>query len=218
MAEAHPIPTNPLFKDLTGMTFGCWKVISYAGQGNGYSRWNCECECGYLGVRNGNALRLNKSTCCAECGRNKGGKNNRGAPYRNPHEYRSYKSMKNRCLYECTPGYDRYGGMGIKISDEWVHSFEKFLEDMGPKPTRHHSIDRFPDKDGDYCKENCRWATMKDQSRNRSSNTTITHNGKCLCIAEWSEITGLSHSVISRRLRKGLPVNRVLDQSVRGRK
>jgi hypothetical protein len=74
--------------------------------------------------------------------------------------------MKTRCYNEKAPKYPNYGGRGIKVCDRWLHSFENFLADMGPKPGPEYSIDR-KENDGDYEPGNCRWATPTQQAQNR---------------------------------------------------
>ena len=88
-------------------------------------------------------------------------------------EYNSWQNMKKRCLYPKSREYARYGARGITIHPPWVHSFETFLSDVGPKPTPQHSIDRI-DNDGNYEPGNVRWATPKEQSANREITTRQT--------------------------------------------
>jgi hypothetical protein len=71
-------------------------------------------------------------------------------------EFRSWTAMLTRCYNPNATGYERYGGIGIKVCDRWRDSFENFLADMGPRPTLGHSLDRFPDNIGDYKPDNCR--------------------------------------------------------------
>ncbi|MCM1142418.1 MAG: hypothetical protein NC453_27935, partial [Muribaculum sp.] len=77
-----------------------------------------------------------------------------------------------------------YGGRGIKICDRWRNSFENFLADMGKKPTPQHSIDRI-DYNGDYCPENCRWATRAEQNNNKRNCIMVTYNGKTQTFKQW---------------------------------
>ena len=81
-------------------------------------------------------------------------------------EHRIWKGMKTRCNNPNATSYKYYGGRGIKVCKRWLDSFENFYADMGDKPTPHHTLDRISN-DGNYCKSNCRWATMKEQAANK---------------------------------------------------
>lgn len=116
-------------------------------------------------------------------------------------EWRAWSSMRSRCLLETHPAYDRYGGRGIRVCERW-ESFEAFLEDMGPRPSADHSLDR-KDNDGDYTPENCRWATRKQQTRNRRDNRLLTIEGVTKPAATWAEDVGLNYSILKDRIRSG---------------
>lgn len=79
--------------------------------------------------------------------------------------YLSYRSMKARCLDKNHPYYYNYGGRGVTICETWLTSFESFLNDMGNRPTG-CTLDRI-NSNGNYCKENCKWSTYKEQANNR---------------------------------------------------
>ena len=117
-------------------------------------------------------------------------------------EYVSWSGAKQRCYYKSHNRYEKYGGRGIKMCERWKNSFECFLEDMGNKPTSEHSIERI-NLDGDYEPENCKWATRKEQARNKSNNRHITHNGTSLTLSEWAEITGMNSGTIGNRAKSG---------------
>ncbi len=125
-------------------------------------------------------------------------------------QYTAWINMKDRC---CNPKYktfSSYGGRGIKVCQRWLDSFEDFLSDMGPKPSAGHSLDRFPDKNGNYEPGNCRWATVKMQNRNKRNNRTITLNGITKSTSEWAEEHGLANSTVKARLNRGWSAERSL--------
>lgn len=114
--------------------------------------------------------------------------------------YLSWAAMKARCYCPSTTDYAKYGGRGVVVCERWM-DFENFLADMGERPAG-TSIDRHPNKYGNYEPGNCRWATRKQQQRNLRSNTLIEFNGETLCIAEWAERLGMSQSTLYCRLIK----------------
>lgn len=117
-------------------------------------------------------------------------------------EYRTWSSLKKRCLNPKDGSYDNYGGRGITVCGRWRDSFEAFYEDMGPRPSSRHSIERV-DVDGNYEPSNCRWATPTEQANNRRSNVVLTIDGESSTVAEWSRKAGVRLDRIYTRLRKG---------------
>jgi hypothetical protein len=132
-------------------------------------------------------------------------------------EYRAWQAMKNRCYYEGHVQFKDYGGRGIVVCERWLESFETFLADMGPRPTPSHSLDRFPDVNGNYEPSNCRWATSSEQHRNRRNNRLITHGGKTMCLTAWAEAYGINPHTLRRRLGRGTPLPAALTNKLHTR-
>lgn len=119
-------------------------------------------------------------------------------PKRFPGEHNSWRAMRNRCINPKNPSWKYYGAKGIRFCEQWA-SFADFLEDMGPKPSPEHSIDR-ADRNGYYEPGNCRWATPQEQGRNTSKSSWLTHAGRTLCLAEWAGEAGIGASTIEARI------------------
>lgn len=115
-------------------------------------------------------------------------------------EYRTWTNMKTRCYNVKNKSYSRYGGRGITICDRWRFSFVNFIEDMGKKPSLKHSLDRINNDKG-YCKENCYWATIKQQANNTSTNKYITFRGKTQTLRQWTDELGLKYTNIHARIK-----------------
>jgi hypothetical protein len=125
-------------------------------------------------------------------------------------EYRAWQHMKERCSNRRVHNYHRYGGRGIKVCDRWQESFENFFADMGPRPSSEYSLDRYPNPDGDYEPGNCRWATVRQQTRNRRTNRLLSYIGREQTLTDWCEEFDLVPSIVSTRLRRGWTVERAL--------
>jgi len=113
--------------------------------------------------------------------------------------YTLWLNMKCRCYDPQAINYERYGERGVSVCERWRTSFQNFYQDMGNIPAPGYSIERI-DNEGNYTPENCRWATPKEQARNTRRNRMLTHKGKTLSVAEWSEITGIGSTTIRQRL------------------
>lgn len=115
--------------------------------------------------------------------------------------------MRHRCRNPKHPFYDKYGARGITVCDAWYDSFEKFLDDMGKRPTLGHSIDRIDGTKG-YRPDNCRWATRSEQAQNqvrsskgrRQRHPPVTYNGVTRTITEWADHVGISRTAMAHRL------------------
>jgi len=108
--------------------------------------------------------------------------------------------MIQRCENEKTKGYKNYGGRGISVCERWK-SFQLFILDMGKRPSSIYTIDRI-DSNGNYEPNNCRWATQKEQQRNRRNNTLVSVQGKEIALAEAVEALGIKKHQIGNLMSK----------------
>jgi hypothetical protein len=126
-------------------------------------------------------------------------------------EYLVYKGMKQRCADPAHVGYSRYGGRGIRVCDRWSFGeggksgYQCFLADMGKRPSSAHSLDRFPDGDGNYEPGNVRWASDTDQARNKRTSVHVVLKGVSLPLAEACALYGVQSSTAHWRLKRGWP-------------
>jgi hypothetical protein len=111
-----------------------------------------------------------------------------------------WSDMMRRCYNQEARNFCNWGGRGIAVCERW-HEFKNFLADMGEAPAG-LTIDRI-DNNGNYDPGNCRWATYKQQLRNRRNNRLITAGGVTKTLAEWAESLGVSEMCIWHRLRVG---------------
>lgn len=133
-------------------------------------------------------------------------------------EYRSWHSMRTRCYDLNADQYESYGGRGIQICQQWCDSLATFIDDMGRRPSLRHTLERI-DNDGDYCPENCRWATKKEQARNRRSSRMITVGEKTQCAAAWAEESGIPYHTFMKRINSyGWSITKALETPVRSHK
>lgn len=121
--------------------------------------------------------------------------------------YTIWKTMVARCTRPHAKDFPRYGGRGITVCERW-RTFANFLADMGERPAG-LTLDR-KDGTGGYEPANCRWATPKEQARNRRNNVLLTHDGQTATVAEWAERTGLERKTLEYRVRAGWPAERAL--------
>ena len=130
--------------------------------------------------------------------------------------YWSWQSMNRRCYDPSFQSYKNYGAKGITVCDRWLQSFANFLEDMGERP-RNTTLDRVENSKG-YSKENCRWATPRQQSNNKGNNVPLFYKGRTLTVAMWAIKLGIPAATIYTRLRKGWSVQEALTIQYRRRR
>lgn len=185
-------------EDLTGQIFGRLKVVEFHSSKNWRRYWVCICECGKTKIIAGSSLKCGNSTSCGCYNRELICKHGQ---YQTS-EYYCWEAMTARCTNPNNPMYYRYGGRGITVCEEWKNNFKNFLSDMGNKPSSKHSIDRI-NNDGDYNKNNCRWATTKEQANNTSRSTKEEIDGLILSRTDTIKHIGIGHATFYYYLKKG---------------
>jgi hypothetical protein len=123
-------------------------------------------------------------------------------------QYSSWYGMRSRTGNKKQASYERYGGRGIKVCKKW-ETFEGFWDDMGESYSDGLTLDRI-DNNGDYCKENCKWSTRAEQSRNTSRNRNFTHEGETKCLSDWADVSGIAMTTLHRRLGLGWDIGRAI--------
>jgi len=183
-------------EDLAGQTFGLLTVLGRtdAPEGEAGARWMCRCECGNVTVKKAAYLKCGDTKSCGCLLPRRHGK------YNTP-EHRAWHNMRTRCLNPKALGWESYGGRGIAVCERW-DDFLTFLADMGPKPSPQHTLDRI-DVNGDYCPENCRWATPEEQGNNKRNVTLIECDGLKLSAAQWARRLGVTPEAIRARIARG---------------
>jgi len=127
-------------------------------------------------------------------------------------EYKVWNNLLTRCNNPKANNYHRYGGRGIKVDKNW-YKFSEFYKDMGDRPSKNHSIERI-NNDGDYCKENCKWATKEEQVRNRSTNIIVTYNGENKILKDLARENNMDFQKLQRRLLKGMSIDRAIRNDI----
>lgn len=123
-------------------------------------------------------------------------------------EYRSWSEMKRRCKSKERDKYNSWALKGVVVCERWLE-FQKSYDDMGPKPSKDHQIERI-DNDGNYEPGNCRWATRKEQCNNRRNSHFLTLGTKTQTIQQWCDQLGIPDTTLHNRLKRGWSAERSL--------
>ena len=203
---------------MLGKKYGKLTVISTE-KHNNRTLLVCKCDCGNEIKRETYLIATNQIKSCG-CLKgdaikryNASGKHSRSRlkDGRSLHPlYGTWFQMISRCENHNQKHYDRYGGRGIKVCEEWhdFWNFVKWSDSVGGRP-KGCTLDRI-DNDGNYEPSNCRWANWRTQTTNKSSNVFVEYNGIRKTVAEWAETVGLHPHTLQERLKKGWPVERAL--------
>ena len=186
--------------DMLGQKFGRLTVIKYSHFEKRNHYWLCKCDCGKEKiVRRSRLLDGNTKSC--GCLRDEGNVKH-GVWSRDKRLYKSWNTMIQRCENIKNTHFVDYGGRGIKVCDKWHNPvvFEKWALENGYK--KGLTIERI-DVNGNYCPENCKWASMKEQCRNKRNTHFITINGVKKCLADWLKYFNISNGCFHRRIEFG---------------
>lgn len=183
-------------------------------QANGRRRvmWECRCVCGTKLLIEAGNLREGHSTSCGclvkdNCASI--GKTNLRHGRTKTREWLAWRGAKDRCFNPNTPQYKNYGARGIAVCARWKNSFERFLTDMGECPPK-HTLERI-NVNGNYSPSNCKWATVKEQIRNRTCTPRIKYKGKLVPLVNICESKNIPYRLVYERIyRSGWPVDRAL--------
>lgn len=191
--------------DVIGTAYGRLTVISPALSAGKERRWLCSCSCGASHISHERNLKRGRAQSCGCLQKEAVRALRHEHGFGRTDEYRIWLGIKARCTNPAAKDFARYGAKGIKIAARWLDFF-CFLADMGPRPTREHSIDRSPNNEGDYEPGNCRWATRAEQQRNKVKTRTLAIDGVTLSVADWAEKNGINIRTAQQRIRKGWDV------------
>jgi hypothetical protein len=198
----NPLPQNRTtpksFKNILGLKFGRLTVVERGpNTAGGSARWYCRCECssGKRPLVVAGALRNGTTQSCGCLQKERASEASTGRD-RKTHgmtESRLYviwAGMIQRCTNQNRSAYDDYGGRGIRVCDKWLNNFQAFYEDVGDPPSPAHSIDRYPDKNGNYEPINVRWATSIEQNNNARHNHMVIFRGEEMTVAQAIRVSG----------------------------
>lgn len=195
-----------------GKKYGRWTVLAFSHVASGRRQmYLCRCDCGTIKPVSIVAIKQGHTISCGCLQKEK--TRTHGGTYDINHKkqrlYRIYDHVKYRCLCPTCDAYKHYGGRGIKICKEWLNyeNFRSWALANGYKDNL--TLDRI-DVNGDYCPENCRWISQKEQQRNKRTNVFITLGNKTQCLSAWCEDLKVKLALVSKRLKAGWSIEDAL--------
>lgn len=214
--HGNPSRINP--DSYVGLKNNMLTVVGYTDpKDKGRIKLKCLCDCGNTAYVYPYQFKSGavQSCGCARDGHKFESENYKKHGLSRTSFYHTWQHMKNRCYNKNADNYDRYGGRGIYVCDEWLKSAESFIKwAMETKPKEgKYTIDRI-DNDGPYAPWNCRWATDFEQSRNKRNSLIIEYNGVKKCLIDWSKEFNINDETLRCRLNHGWPIERALTEPV----
>ncbi|ASU34401.1 hypothetical protein [Mucilaginibacter xinganensis] len=199
--------------DIAGKKFGRVTGIKFIELQSGQAFWLCKCDCGKeFNTKSTSLIRgITKSCGCFRKEYMSKSKTTHGyAGKIKGTEYMAWHSLKDRCTNPNHKNYNDYGGRGITVCPTWINSFETFLKDIGLRPSSNCSLDRIDNSKG-YSKENCRWATVLEQNKNRRNNVWIEYKGSLKIASEWARILELPTSNFGVMMKRKKSIYKIFE-------
>ena len=205
--------------NLTDQRFGKLIVEGRAGtDSSGHTTWLCKCECGNTTIARGSHLKRGYIQSCGCLATETLAKRSTKHGLERTRIYRIWNGMMIRCYNPKSNRYNRYGGRGITVCDEWKNDVKAFYDwAMANGYQDHLTIER-KDNDGPYSPENCTWATMKEQLNHTSRNHMVTVSGVTKTVTQWVEDNGIAISTVYSRLQRGWTIERAVTEPSKTRK
>lgn len=199
--------------ELVGKVYHRLTFIEYVRSDRYGENWKLKCSCGNIIERVAGYVRASRIKSCGCWKIEESSQRMSTHKLSEVPEYQIYHGMKQRCCNPDNTVYRNYGGRGITVCERWINSFESFYSDMGPRPSRKHSIDRI-DNNGSYCPENCRWTTVDVQLFNRRTTLFLTYKGVTKPIREWCYQLNMRLETLKSRLRRGWDAEKIINQPI----
>lgn len=215
--KTYAVKCGKRFLDRSGRKYGrltAIRVSHYNERKQAY--WLCVCDCGTEKSIFGGNLTSGAVISCGCYSRENPAHLIHGAAKDFQHypEYDIWLGMKGRVHNPNNKRFKFYGGRGITICQQWLDSFENFYRDMGQRPHPKLTLHRV-NNNGNYCPENCVWATKKVQNREKTNTHWQTYQGERKSLADWADITGINYTALHQRLRAGWSVERAFTTPVK---
>lgn len=213
MTIVTDIKRSNAFVDRTGHRYGRLTVISRAPKGShAGAAWHTVCDCGGKKVVSATHLVSGHTTSCGCFHKERTSEVRTTHGLRKTRAYKVWANMLDRCRRPSRHDWHNYGGRGISVCARWDTDFQNFWNDIGHllEIDKKLTIERI-DNNGDYCPENCRCATLKEQGRNKRNNRTIDTPLGQMLVCEAAETFGLKSRLIRVRLSRGWPTSRLLE-------
>lgn len=193
-------------KDLTGQRFGKWLVLEEDGKIGSNIAWKCKCDCGNVKRIRATVLTNGYSKSCG-CNRIEAITIHNGT---NTRLFNVWRNIKERCTNTNYKTFYLYGGRGIKVCEEWFHSYEAFKQWAIRNGYQEGlTIDRI-DVNGNYEPTNCRWVSNIEQARNKRNTIFLEYNGERKSISEWAEFLGKTHNTLYWRYSQNWSTKEIL--------